>query len=147
VVASEAGIESAIGINNRAELAEAEAVWQRRKRREMMLSGVTLIPPETVFFSHDTQIEPDTVVEPNVWFGPGVKIASGVRIHAFSHLEEAAVETGAVIGPFARLRPGASIMEKAKIGNFCEVKNARVEPGAKVPHLSYIGDATVGAGA
>jgi len=147
VVASEAGIESAIGINNRAELAEAEAVWQRRKRREMMLSGVTLIAPETVFFSHDTQIEPDTVVEPNVWFGPGVKIASGVRIHAFSHLEEAAVETGAAIGPFARLRPGASIMEKAKIGNFCEVKNARVEPGAKVPHLSYIGDATVGAGA
>ena len=147
VVASEAGNESAVGINNRAELAEAEAVWQQKKRRELMLSGVTLIAPETVFLSHDTQIGADTVIEPNVWFGPGVRVASGVRIHAFSHLEEAVVETGAAVGPFARLRPGAAVMEKAKIGNFCEIKNARIEPDAKVPHLSYIGDATVGAGA
>ncbi|WEX07504.1 bifunctional UDP-N-acetylglucosamine diphosphorylase/glucosamine-1-phosphate N-acetyltransferase GlmU [Chelativorans sp. AA-79] len=147
VVAGEAGNESAMGINNRVELAEAEAVWQRRMRKEAMLSGVTLIAPETVFFSHDTEIGPDTVVEPNVWFGPGVRIAAGVRIHAFSHLEGAAVESGATVGPFARLRPGAEILQKAKIGNFCEVKNSRIESGAKVPHLSYIGDATVGAGA
>ncbi|WP_011581107.1 MULTISPECIES: bifunctional UDP-N-acetylglucosamine diphosphorylase/glucosamine-1-phosphate N-acetyltransferase GlmU [Chelativorans] len=147
VVASEAGRESAVGINNRAELAEAEAVWQQKRRRELMLSGVTLIAPETVFLSYDTQIGPDTVIEPNVWFGPGVRIASGAHIHAFSHIEEAVVETGATVGPFARLRPGAQVQEKAKIGNFCEIKNARIEPGAKVPHLSYIGDATVGAGA
>jgi len=147
VVACEADLESALGINNRAELAEAEAVWQNRKRREMMLSGVTLTAPETVFFSYDTEIGPDTVIEPNVWFGPGVRIASGVHIHAFCHIEGAEVESGAAVGPFARLRPGAEIMEKAKIGNFCEVKKSRIERGAKVPHLSYIGDATVGAGA
>ncbi|WP_159591798.1 bifunctional UDP-N-acetylglucosamine diphosphorylase/glucosamine-1-phosphate N-acetyltransferase GlmU [Chelativorans xinjiangense] len=147
VVATEASGESALGINNRAQLAEAEAVWQDRKRREMMLSGVTLIAPETVFFSHDTEIGPDTVVEPNVWFGPGVEIAANVRIHAFSHLEEARVESGATVGPFARLRPGAEVMENAKVGNFCEIKKARIEPGAKVPHLSYIGDAVVGAAA
>ncbi|MCT8999596.1 bifunctional UDP-N-acetylglucosamine diphosphorylase/glucosamine-1-phosphate N-acetyltransferase GlmU [Chelativorans intermedius] len=146
VRAVEAAFENALGVNNRAQLAEAEAMWQARRRREAMLSGVTLIAPETVFFSHDTQVGPDTVVEPHVWFGPGVKIGNDVRIRAFSHLEGARVESGAEIGPFARLRPGAEIMEKAKIGNFCEVKKARIETGAKMPHLSYVGDAVVGAG-
>lgn len=146
VVSVEADHESALGVNDRAQLAEAEAIWQGRKRREMMLSGVTLMAPETVFFSYDTQIGPDTVVEPNVWFGPGVRIAAGAEIRAFCHLEGATVAGGATVGPFARLRPGAEIMEKAKIGNFCEVKNARIEAGAKVPHLSYIGDASVGPG-
>ena len=79
VAATEASSESVLGINNRAELAEAEAIWQRRRRRAVMLSGVTLIAPETVYFSHDTEIGADTLVEPNVWFGPGVKIASGAR--------------------------------------------------------------------
>src|SRR5690606_24585316 len=87
VVASEASAESVLGINNRAELAEAESIWQRRRRREAMLAGVTLIDPDSVHFSHDTEIGPDTLVEPNVWFGPGVRIASGVTIHAFSHIE------------------------------------------------------------
>ena len=147
VVATEAGAESVLGINNRAELAEAEAIWQRRRRREAMLSGVTLIAPDTVYFSHDTEIGQDTLVEPNVWFGPGVSIASGVTIHAFSHIEGATVATGAEVGPYARLRPGAYLHEKAKVGNFCEVKKAVVEKGAKVNHLTYIGDARVGAGA
>jgi bifunctional UDP-N-acetylglucosamine pyrophosphorylase/glucosamine-1-phosphate N-acetyltransferase len=147
VVATEASAESVLGINNRAELAEAEAIWQRRRRRAAMLSGVTLIAPETVFFSHDTEIGQDTLIEPNVWFGPGVKIASGATIHAFSHIEGASVATGAEVGPFARLRPGAELHEKAKVGNFCEVKKATVEKGAKVNHLTYIGDARVGAGA
>ncbi|MCT7375460.1 bifunctional UDP-N-acetylglucosamine diphosphorylase/glucosamine-1-phosphate N-acetyltransferase GlmU [Chelativorans salis] len=147
VVATEADHVSALGINDRIQLAEAEAIWQARRRREMMFAGVTLIAPETVFFSHDTEIGPDTVIEPNVWFGSGVKIAANARIHAFSHLEEATVESGATIGPFARLRPGAEVMENAKVGNFCEVKKARIGPGAKVPHLSYIGDASVGAAA
>jgi len=147
VVATEASAESVLGINNRAELAEAESIWQRRRRREAMLSGVTLIAPETVHFSHDTEIGPDTLVEPNVWFGPGVKIASGVTVHAFSHIEGASVAAGAEVGPFARLRPGADLQEKAKVGNFCEVKKAVVEKGAKVNHLTYIGDARVGAGA
>ena len=145
MVATEASAESVLGINNRAELAEAEGIWQRRRRRAMMLSGVTLIAPETVHFSHDTEIGADTLVEPNVWFGPGVKIASGVTIHAFSHIEGASIATGAEVGPFARLRPGADLHEKAKVGNFVEVKKASIGQGAKVSHLTYIGDAVIGA--
>ncbi len=146
-VAVECDYEDVLGINNRAELAEAEAVWQQRKRREMMLAGVTLIAPETVFFSFDTTIAPDTIVEPNVWFGPGVSITGAARIHAFSHLEGTTIAEGCDVGPFARLRPGAELQRKAKVGNFCEVKKAVVEAGAKVNHLTYIGDARVGAGA
>jgi bifunctional UDP-N-acetylglucosamine pyrophosphorylase/glucosamine-1-phosphate N-acetyltransferase len=147
VVATEAGFENALGINNRAELAEAEGIWQARRRREAMLSGVTLIAPETVFFSHDTEIGADTIVEPNVWFGPGVKIAVGANIHAFSHIEGATIASNCDVGPFARLRPGADLRQTAKVGNFCEVKQATIEEGAKVNHLTYIGDARVGAGA
>ena len=147
VVATEASFESVLGINNRAELAEGEAIWQKRRRHRAMLEGATLIAPETVYFSHDTQIGADVTVEPSVWFGPGVKVADGAVIHAFSHLEGADVGPRAEVGPFARLRPGADLREKAKVGNFCEVKKATVEKGAKVNHLTYIGDARVGAGA
>jgi bifunctional UDP-N-acetylglucosamine pyrophosphorylase/glucosamine-1-phosphate N-acetyltransferase len=147
VVATEASFESALGINNRAELAQAEGIWQQRRRHEAMLSGVTLIAPETVYFSHDTEIGADTVVEPNVWFGAGVKISTGSTIHAFSHLTGATIASNCEVGPFARLRPGAELRNKAKVGNFCEVKQATVEEGAKVNHLTYIGDARVGAGA
>ncbi|MDX8434145.1 bifunctional UDP-N-acetylglucosamine diphosphorylase/glucosamine-1-phosphate N-acetyltransferase GlmU [Mesorhizobium abyssinicae] len=147
VVATEASFESALGINNRAELAEAEGIWQARRRREAMLSGVTLIAPETVYFSHDTEIGADTVVEPNVWFGLGVKISTGATIHAFSHMTGATIAENCEVGPFARLRPGTDLRKKAKVGNFCEVKQATVEEGAKVNHLTYIGDARVGAAA
>jgi bifunctional UDP-N-acetylglucosamine pyrophosphorylase/glucosamine-1-phosphate N-acetyltransferase len=147
VVATEAPFENLLGINNRAELAEAEAIWQRRRRRAMMLSGVTLVAPETVFFSHDTEIGPDALVEPNVVFGPNVRIAGTARIRAFSHIEGATVGAACEIGPFARLRPGARLAERAKVGNFCEVKEADVQAGAKINHLTYIGDATIGADA
>ena len=147
VVASEAAFENVLGVNSRVELAEAEALWQARKRREIMLSGVTMIAPETVWFSFDTTIGNDTLIEPNVVFGPGVSVASGVTIHAFSHLEGATVGPRADIGPYARLRPGAELHEKAKVGNFVEIKKAVVEAGAKVNHLTYIGDARIGEGA
>lgn len=147
VVAIEAAVENALGINNRAELAEAEAIWQQRKRRELMLSGVTMLAPETVFLSFDTEIGTDAVIGQNVVFGPGVTVSAGAVVHAFSHLEGAHVAAGASIGPFARLRPGADIAEKAKVGNFVEIKKALVGPGAKVPHLSYVGDAVIGAAA
>ncbi|UUP19611.1 bifunctional UDP-N-acetylglucosamine diphosphorylase/glucosamine-1-phosphate N-acetyltransferase GlmU [Nitratireductor thuwali] len=146
VKAVEASFENALGVNNRAELAEAEAIWQRRKRLQSMLSGVTLVAPETVFFSHDTEIGADTLVEPNVVFGPGVKVAGGATIHGFCHIEDSQIAAGAKIGPFARLRGGSMVLEKAKVGTFCEIKKARIEPGAKVPHLSYIGDAVIGCG-
>jgi bifunctional UDP-N-acetylglucosamine pyrophosphorylase/glucosamine-1-phosphate N-acetyltransferase len=147
VAATEASFDSALGINSRAELAEAEGLWQQRKRRQVMLSGVTLQAPETVFFSHDTEIGQDTVIEPNVYLGPKVKIGAGVTIHGFSHLEDAIVGDRCDVGPYARLRPGTELREKAKVGNFVEIKKAVVEAGAKVNHLSYIGDARIGAGA
>ncbi|TWG59402.1 bifunctional UDP-N-acetylglucosamine pyrophosphorylase/glucosamine-1-phosphate N-acetyltransferase [Aminobacter sp. J44] len=145
VVATEAAYENVLGINTRAELAEAEAVWQQRRRRNFMLAGVTMLAPETVRLSHDTELEADVMLEPNVFFGPGVKVAAGARIRAFSHLEGAIVEANAEIGPFARLRPGTRVSPTAKVGNFCEVKNAVLDQGAKVNHLTYIGDAHVGA--
>ena len=136
-----------MGVNSRVELAAAEAAFQSRRRHELLVSGVTMTAPETVFFSHDTIVENDVVIEPNVVFGPGVHVRSGANIRAFSHLEGASVEEGAEIGPYARLRPGAKIGENAKIGNFVEVKKTRVGKGAKANHLSYLGDGDVGDGA
>jgi bifunctional UDP-N-acetylglucosamine pyrophosphorylase / glucosamine-1-phosphate N-acetyltransferase len=139
--------EEVEGINSRAELAAAEAAWQSRRRAEMMADGVSLVAPETAWFSHDTKIGRDTIVEPNVFFGPGVTIGEGVRVRGFSHVEGATIEAGAQIGPFARLRPGAEIGEGARIGNFVEVKKTKLGRGAKANHLAYLGDAQVGAGA
>ena len=133
------------GINSRAELAEAERRWQDRRRLRAMADGATLIAPETVWFSWDTVVGRDVTIEPNVVFGPGVSVADGVVIHAFSHLEGARVETGASVGPYARLRPGAVLEQGSRVGNFVEVKNARLGAGAKANHLTYLGDADVGA--
>lgn len=141
----EADETEVLGVNTRVELAQVEALWQARRREELMLAGVTMIAPETVFLSHDTRIGADVVLEPNVVFGPGVAVASGAVIHAFSHLEGAVVESGATVGPYARLRPGTHVGPKAKVGNFVETKNAVLGEGAKVNHLTYLGDATVGA--
>jgi bifunctional UDP-N-acetylglucosamine pyrophosphorylase/glucosamine-1-phosphate N-acetyltransferase len=143
----ETGAEEVAGINSRAELAEVELAWQRRRRARAMADGVGLLAPETVWFSHDTEIGRDSVVEPNVVFGPGVRIAERVRIRAFCHIEGAAIAAGAEIGPFARLRPGTEIGEKARIGNFVETKKAKLGAGAKANHLTYLGDATIGEGA
>ncbi len=141
----EAPPDDVLGVNSRAELAVAESVMQNRLRAVAMAGGATLIAPETVWFSGDTKIGRDVVIEPNVIFGPGVIVGDGVQIRAFSHLEGARVESGAVIGPYARLRPGSEIGEGAKVGNFVECKNAVFGAGAKANHLSYVGDATVGA--
>lgn len=145
VTATEAPYESVLGINNRAELAEAETIWQRRRRRALMLAGVTMTDPETVHLSHDTEIAEDVTIEPNVFFATGVRVGAGAFIRAFSHIEKAQIAEGAEIGPFARLRPGTQVGRKAKIGNFCEVKNAVLDEGAKINHLTYVGDAHVGA--
>ena len=135
------------GVNDRAQLAVAEAEFQRRKRLAVMAEGATLIAPETVFFSFDTQVGRDVLIEPNCFFGPGVSIADGAVIHAFSHFEGAEIGPAAMVGPFARLRPGTKLAEKAKAGNFVEIKAAEIGVGAKVNHLTYIGDASVGAAA
>jgi bifunctional UDP-N-acetylglucosamine pyrophosphorylase / glucosamine-1-phosphate N-acetyltransferase len=133
------------GINTKAQLAEAEAVMQARLRQAAMEAGVTLIAPETVFLSADTQFGKDVTIEPFVVIGPGVSIADGAVIHSFSHLVEASIGSRASVGPYARLRPGTSLGDGARVGNFVETKAARLEAGVKVNHLSYIGDAEVGA--
>ncbi len=136
-----------IGCDSKADLARAEAIFQTRRRTELLNAGVTMIAPETVFLSYDTEISADVLIEPNVFFGPGVRVASDVRIRAFSHLEGATIASGAEIGPFARLRPGADIGEDVRIGNFVEVKKTRLGKGSKANHLAYLGDGDVGAGA
>ncbi len=136
-----------LGVNDRAQLAGAEARMQDRLRARALASGATLVAPEAVTFSHDTALGQDVIVEPNVIFGPGVRVGDGARINGFSHIEGALIGPGTTIGPFARLRPGAELGQKVKIGNFVEVKKAQIADGAKVNHLSYVGDAHVGAGA
>jgi len=134
-----------LGVNSRAELAQAEAVFQARARKAAMDAGVTMIDPKSVFFSYDTEIAADVVIEPNVFFAAGVKIGKGARIKTSCRLEHAEVGPGAQLGPFAQLRPGAKLAANSRIGNFVEVKNATIGEAAKANHLAYIGDADVGA--
>jgi bifunctional UDP-N-acetylglucosamine pyrophosphorylase/glucosamine-1-phosphate N-acetyltransferase len=143
--AIEAEEDEVRGINNKAQLAEAESELQARLRAAALEAGVTMIAPETVFLSQDTTFGRDVVVEPYVIFGPGVAVADNATIRAFSHLEGAKVGTGATVGPYARLRPGTELGPDTKVGNFVETKAAKVEAGAKINHLSYVGDARVGA--
>src|SRR5690606_18711855 len=140
-----AAADAVMGVNSQAELAEAEAVFQKRRRDDFLAAGVTMPAPDTVHFAWDTEVGPGTTIEPYVVFGPGAKIAPGARIRAFSHIEGAAVASGAEVGPYARLQPGADLGEKAKVGNFVEVKNVRMAAGAKANHLAYLGDGEVGA--
>jgi bifunctional UDP-N-acetylglucosamine pyrophosphorylase/glucosamine-1-phosphate N-acetyltransferase len=137
----------AAGVNSRAELAHLELEWQRRRREQALVDGATLIDPESVWFAFDTKLGRDVTVEPHVVFGPGVEVADGAVIHAFSHIEGAKIGAKASIGPFARIRPGTNLAAKTKVGNFVELKKADVAEGAKINHLSYVGDASVGASA
>ncbi len=143
----EGHVDEQHGVDSRADLAVAEQLVQQDLRDAAMAGGCTLIDPETVYFSYDTQLGRDVVIEPNVFFGPGVVAGDHVTIKAFSHLEGCHLAAHASVGPYARLRPGAEIGEGARVGNFVEIKNATMGPGAKASHLSYIGDASVGAGA
>jgi bifunctional UDP-N-acetylglucosamine pyrophosphorylase/glucosamine-1-phosphate N-acetyltransferase len=135
----------AAGVNSRAELAHLELEWQRRRREQALDEGATLIDPESVWFAYDTKLGRDVTVEPHVVFGPGVQVADGAMIHAFSHIEGATIGARASIGPFARIRPGTKLATNTKVGNFVELKKAEIGEGAKVNHLSYVGDASVGA--
>lgn len=143
----EATEEEVMGVNDKTQLAAAEAGLQSRLREAAMKSGATLVAPETVYFSSDTKLARDVVVEPFVVFGPGVVVEEGAVIRSFTHLEGAHVGAGASVGPFARLRPGTNLGAEARIGNFVETKAAEIGAKAKANHLAYIGDASVGAGA
>jgi bifunctional UDP-N-acetylglucosamine pyrophosphorylase/glucosamine-1-phosphate N-acetyltransferase len=133
-----------LGVNSRAELAEAEHVMQWRLRDAAMANGATLIAPETVFLSHDTRIGRDVVIEPHVVIGEGVVIEDGATIKSFCYMQESRIGRGATVGPFARLRPGADLATNAHVGNFVEIKKSEIGEGAKVNHLTYIGDTTIG---
>jgi bifunctional UDP-N-acetylglucosamine pyrophosphorylase/glucosamine-1-phosphate N-acetyltransferase len=135
------------GINSQGQLAEAEAVLQRRLRGAALDAGVNMVAPETVHLAADTKLGRDVVIEPFVVFGPGVVVEDGAVIRSFSHLEGAHVGRGTTVGPYARLRPGARLGANVRIGNFVEVKESEIAAGARANHLSYIGDSTVGAGA
>jgi bifunctional UDP-N-acetylglucosamine pyrophosphorylase/glucosamine-1-phosphate N-acetyltransferase len=140
-----ADADEVLGVNSRAELAEAEAAMQRRLRDKIMAEGATLLAPETVFLSHDTKVGKDVVIEPNVIIGPGVVIEDNATIRGFCHFVGARIGTNAEVGPFARLRPGAELGTNTKVGNFVEIKKSEIAEGAKINHLTYIGDASVGA--
>lgn len=146
VHALEIPADDVLAVNSRAEQASVERLAQERYRAAAMANGATLLDPQTVYFAADTKLGCDVIVGPNVVFGPGVTVGDNVTIHAFSHLEGATVSAGAIVGPYARLRPGAAIGEGAHIGNFVEVKNATLGAGAKANHLTYLGDADIGAG-
>ena len=137
--------DEVLGVNARDQLAEAEAIWQQRARKALMVSGVTMIAPDTVWLSFDTKIANDVKIEPNVFFGPGVTVESGAEIKANCHFEGATIGANARIGPFARLRPGAKLGEDVHVGNFVEVKNVAMADGSKANHLAYLGDGTVDA--
>ena len=139
--------DAVMGVNAQAELAQAEALFQKVQRETFLAAGVTMSAPDTVHFAWDTQVGGGTVIEPFVVFGPGAVIEGGARIRSFSHVEGARVASGAEVGPYARLRPGADLAEGVKVGNFVEVKNVTMEKGAKANHLAYLGDGAVGAGA
>jgi bifunctional UDP-N-acetylglucosamine pyrophosphorylase/glucosamine-1-phosphate N-acetyltransferase len=132
-------------VNDRQQLSHAEGLFQKVMREAAMADGATLKAPSTVWFSYDTKIGRDVMIEPNVYFGPGVTVGDNVTIRANSHIEGATIAPGAIIGPFARLRPGAVIGADVHVGNFVEVKNAKLSEGAKANHLTYIGDADIGA--
>jgi len=146
-VVIETGEDEVRGINTKSQLAEAEAVMQARLRKAALEAGVTLVAPETVHLAADTTFGSDVTIEPFVVIGPGVTIADGAVIHSFSHIVQASIGKKASVGPYARLRPGTSLGEGVRIGNFVEIKAATLEAGAKVNHLSYVGDAHVGANA
>ena len=142
----EAPAQELVGVNSRADLAAAEAILQDRLRAAAMAGGATLVDPASVFLAADTVLGRDVVIQPNVVFGTGVTVGDRAQIKSFSHIEGASIGAGAIIGPFARLRPGSVLAEDVHVGNFVELKNAQLGRGAKANHLTYLGDATVGAG-
>ena len=146
-VALEAEEDEVRGVNTQGQLAEAEAVLQRRLRAAALDAGVTMVAPETVYLSADTRLAADVTIEPYVVFGPGVTVEAGATIRSFSHLEGAQVGAGAIVGPYARLRPGARLAKGVHVGNFVEVKASEIGVGSKANHLAYIGDSNIGAGA
>jgi bifunctional UDP-N-acetylglucosamine pyrophosphorylase/glucosamine-1-phosphate N-acetyltransferase len=143
-IAIEGDPEEFIGVNCPEDLIMTEACFQLRQRQKFLEQGVRMQDPDTVYFAYDTEIAEDVLLEPHVFFGPGVKIETRSTIRAFSYLESCTIGESCAVGPFARIRPGTKLGKKVRVGNFVELKNTTVEEGSKIPHLSYVGDATLG---
>jgi bifunctional UDP-N-acetylglucosamine pyrophosphorylase/glucosamine-1-phosphate N-acetyltransferase len=139
--------EEAMGVNTRAELAQAAAAIRRRKSAELMDAGVTLVDPATTYIDVDVEIGRDSVVEPGCQITGATRLGEGVQVRAHCVLESSWIGDGVVLGPMAHIRPGCRLEDGVRIGNFVEVKNSHLGQGVKADHLSYIGDADVGAGA
>ncbi len=152
----------AMGINDRVQLAQAEKHMRQRIAEKHMLAGVTMIDPAHTYIEACVSIGADTVIYPGVHLagetviganceiGPdcriiATKVGSGTQIK-YSYLQEAIVGSNCTIGPFSYLRPGAQLADNVKVGDFSEVKNSYIGEGSKIPHLSYVGDSTVGKG-
>lgn len=146
VVAIDIFWQNVLGVNTKYELSVAEEIWQDRKRKELMESGVTLYLPKTIYFSHDTEVAPDAEISSHVVFGENVRVSAGAKILSFCHIDGAEVGENCVVGPYARLRPATILHNNVKVGNFCEVKKSSIGSNSKINHLSYIGDSTVGEG-
>ncbi|MDC3067715.1 bifunctional UDP-N-acetylglucosamine diphosphorylase/glucosamine-1-phosphate N-acetyltransferase GlmU, partial [Paracoccaceae bacterium] len=136
--------EECLGVNSQLELSLAEKQFQNDYRGSLLESGVSLISPETCFFSYDTEIKSGCIIEPYVVFGPGVRILNSTIIKSFCYIEGSHIGRNCQIGPFARLRPQSNLFDGVKIGNFVEVKNSMLSSSTKINHLSYLGDARVG---
>jgi bifunctional UDP-N-acetylglucosamine pyrophosphorylase/glucosamine-1-phosphate N-acetyltransferase len=163
VTAVPAAAAEIFGINDKRELAEAEALYRRARAHELLRAGVTLADPAridvrgTLLVGRDVTIDVNCVFEGTVHLGDGVKIGpncvireaevgAGSEIHAMSLLDGARVGARCVVGPFARLRPDSALGDGSHVGNFVELKNSRLGANSKANHLSYLGDAEVGAG-
>ena len=164
VVAFDSGLTEAWGINDRAELAEVGKSLRKSKALALMKEGVTITDPDATYIDQDVTIGADTVIEPGVSLRGQTRLGSGCRVEAYTTLTDSElgdgvtvrqscvitncrVGDGVTLGPFAHLRDGAVVEPGARIGNFVEVKKSTIGKGAKALHLTYLGDATVGAGA
>ena len=137
--------EEALGINSRAELARAARALRRRTAERLMAERVTFVDPDAVYVDWEVEVGRDTVIEPGCVIQGPTRIGARCRIKAHTVIESSQLGDGVVVGPSAHLRPGSRLAEGVRIGNFVEVKNSHLGPGAKADHLSYIGDADVGA--
>ena len=136
--------EETLGVNDRDDLLKVETNFQKVRVKEFLSRGITILDKKSVYFSYDTKIGKDSIIYPNVYFGKEVEVGINVKIKSFSHLEGAIIKNNCEIGPFARIRPDSTIYDSVRIGNFVEIKKSEIKNNAKIPHLSYIGDSSVG---
>lgn len=136
--------QEAMGCNTKLDLARLNARLQDQMRSAFLMSGVHIMDPTSLYLHYDTVIEPGAIIEPHVFCGPGVYIGANAHVKAFCHFEGCRIGQNVTIGPYARLRPGSTLEDDVRIGNFVEIKKSTIGARSKIPHLSYVGDCTMG---